>query len=776
VAAICKNFEFIKQYDFIPKFLIIPGSLYISDFSLISKEKWRSLNKYREYLGDNYATFRIYNNFKDDWFLRSAIYSKLPAIILQFDEYCEIIEFHPIIENIPLTIGLKSDNSKLLIKLFLTDIELKTKSKLHLGEWQDTKKIQAQTDKKINSNDVIKIIKYKRWYDFIFEKFEKTAENIKNNYIDKTQIIDSINLTFDFLNKLFDPVNKLHCEFIEPLSTKFTLHQQTYCLPTYEFARIYILSQFDKIQKKEYYENLIVNLLNLIYLELPELNCAITHNTIGIDDYGGIYAHTQFNTGFAGYPGGIASDLIYILEFYLATKTSPCSDIINKIEKLISFLELAQNDDWTFSYSLPITPTNEAQFYKCATGKKNITIGGAAAAAYAYYLYYSLTKNSKYLKLTENTISAILPEKDYFYFESFGFLRDAGINETDGVSPYYLIKTLKALILNENLEYHNYLKLLSAYIFQWHYNYQIPQTENFDIINLSVSPLTDSFEPRIAVWDILLWADMYLDIYDILKDKKYLDLAQFCFKKAQFWQNQISGGIPESIGINYDYSLTPININNGVSAWIILIAQRLLKILYNDDYKLKTKNTSAEYLVVEYRIKYTQIKFKKIFKNIMRYIPKNIKSAIKKILRVFINYTKLDNENLTAASSSPTIENYKNQYFTEISKKSKLLKYQKNSDIELFVSKKNRDVLVLYAPIIKFLNADNLRLINIEYIGKCIKQIELCADTNKKIIIKFNYGFPVNYHIHKNSVFFDYTPKLRTNENFVIKQNFEIIC
>ena len=141
------NLTFNKKYSETPKFLILPGSLYLTDFSLITENKWRELNKIRKYLGENYATFRIDNWFENGYFCRSAAYSKLPVLMIQFENHCEIIEF-PDLKNLNLLIiGIKYNDPGISVKIGFSEFEYKAKKNLHLGLWEQTLKFNLNRNK-----------------------------------------------------------------------------------------------------------------------------------------------------------------------------------------------------------------------------------------------------------------------------------------------------------------------------------------------------------------------------------------------------------------------------------------------------------------------------------------------------------------------------------------------------------------------------------------------------------------------------------------------------
>ena len=373
--------SFFKQYLQTPEFLILPGSLCINDFNLINEKDWKIFNKTRRYLGENYAVFRIDNRFENGFFFRSMAYSKLPCIIIQFSDYCEIIEIPDNANLNFLSLGVKFDNPGISIKIGYLKFGFKYKSNLHLGEWEHNIEIEPykknyfdnasniseisemfEAKKNINAEN-FKILKYDRWYDYIDKLINTLSDDNRNIILDESEIVDSIKLSAEFAGKIYDVKNGIHCEFIEPDNPSFELNRELYCLPTYEFGRLYYLSLIYPEKINEYFLTL-KNILKKIIVDLPELDCSITHNTIGLDDYNEIYAHTQFNTGLAGYPGGVASDLIYILLFCKKNNFSKDGEIINLCAKLIRWLEYVRNEDKSFSYTIPSVPTKEELFYK----------------------------------------------------------------------------------------------------------------------------------------------------------------------------------------------------------------------------------------------------------------------------------------------------------------------------------------------------------------------------------------------------------------------------
>ncbi|HPN31971.1 MAG TPA: hypothetical protein PKY81_13535 [bacterium] len=790
--------SFFKQYRQTPKFLILPGSLYLNDFNLITEPNWKNLNKTRRYLGENYAVFRIGNNFENGYFFRPLAYSKLPCAIIQFFDYCEIIEFPDNANLNLLSAGFRYDNPGISIKIGYYKFEIKCKSKLHLGEWE--RNIELDPNKTLDSHNAsimpeisekidakknlksedFKILKYEKWYDYT-NKLIKTCGEVSGHIIlEETEIIDSIKLSAEFSGKIYDSKNEIHCEFIEPDNPSFELNRELYCLPTYEFGRLYYLSLIYPEKIPEYFLT-IKNILKKIIVDLPELDCSVTHNTIGIDDYNGIYAHTQFNTGLAGYPGGIASDLIYILLFCRKNNFSNDNEIINQCAKLIRWLEYARNSDKTFSYTIPSVPAKEELFYKCETGEKNITTGGTSAAAYAFCLWAEITGEKKYFAAAKESIESVLPSKKFFNFNFYGFLRDGGAFENDGVSAYYTIKTLVELNAR-GYDYSSELSKIGGYIFQWVYN----RKDYSEEISGFADPMTDSFSPRLAVWDTVLWSEMYLDLYKNSGCENYLILSKLCFKKAIGFQNKRTGGIPESVGINFNGSLIPVNLNNGVSLWIIGTGIELLNTLYKKKITYLSIDPSCANIdnnIVEIKYGLLKEKFDRKFllKIIMRNFPLKPKRFIKKVLRGFVNYESLrpvkKSGNGSVTAEKKNYSNLQKEYgdlkFSNFTH-SELKIDRQSFEINIKIKSEYYKISELFCPVIRWKDCENIYVEKKSLIGNLIKQLTLCVDGKKFFEIIFERGFPLDFFIKDKNLVFISTNKCRFDAAGLLRHKFRI--
>jgi len=778
---------FHKTFDLLPEFIIVPGSFYAQkpEFNYFNQQDWKYFEKYREYLGDHYSSFRIYDRFENGWFIRSAAYCRTSYILIQFSDYCEILQFPVMIENIFTSFAIKKTGTGFELKIGVFDYFLHTKEKAHLGEWSENRKIQK------NENAVIdiksKVTEF--WYEFIAEKITEFLAD-KNEY--NLKLHETYNLSIAFIEKIYDKKNWVHREFIRPDQIKYDLNRELYSLPTYEFARIYFLSRLHQGSIEEYRKRL-EKLLLLTFIELPEIGAGITHNTIGIDDYNNIYPHTQFNTGLAGYPGGIASDLIYILFFYKESGLMIDPEIKNKIKKLLQWLEYIQNEDSSFPYTVPSVETKEELFYKCPSSPLLTTAGGAGAAALAFLLWYEISKDIKYLDLCRKTLTAILPTDKYFYFKSYGFLRDAGASEVDGVSVYYIIKTI-SLLKKIDEGFTIYLKPLAAYIFQWQYSLSAEnKTPNaFYAINGYVNPMTDSFSPRLAIWDTLLWSEMYLDIFNSINDKRFLQLSKSCFEKAVSKQNLFSGGIPESIAINYDLSLSPVGINNGVSIWIAYLAD--LFIQHNSTSEIldrfsdtrdsnaisitNDKNTSDKIEInIECALTLSSFKHGRFLKYLLKNIPLEIKKTVKDFIRKNSDFTAL--ENRRDHNSLPQNPLDENSYYFEFIHPSKYFIIPNNNN-KINFKKTNtyifRDILRVYCPVINF-NSDIVNVTIIENIGRLIRKCSISLTTNEKYVISFLNSFPAKYFIlesDRKKIYFDVTLTRIWEERCIIESCFEM--
>jgi hypothetical protein len=276
--------------------------------------------------------------------------------------------------------------------------------------------------------------------------------------------------------------------------------------------------------------------------------------------------------------------------------------------------------------------------------------------------------------------------------------------------------------------------------------------------------MTDSFSPRIGLWDTLLWSEMFHDIFVITENQVFKKISLILFNKTLNFQNKLTGGIPESVGIKFDKSIEPININNGISLWLIKISKLFYK---NEVHYPKHKNLPLTDLVISYTEIKSKFKIKKFFKHIFKKIPVGFKQNLKNIIRRFVNYKSLSSSSFSQQNNN--IEN-KFQYNFILPEYEIVLDKNKTSlyKIDKILSSGYYEIIRVYSPIIK--HNETISVTSIEKINNMIKSVNI----NNKYDIIFEYGFPTQYFIKNNKIYFDMTLKARWDIQGKLKQMFYI--
>ncbi|HOK40884.1 MAG TPA: hypothetical protein PLD27_07600 [bacterium] len=741
------------------EFLIIGGLLYLSNNSSIP------FNEEKKFFGENYGIFRIFDKKENNAIIKSLIYSKFPILIIKYKEKAKAYFFNPIINNAILSISLKNFDDELILEFLFTEHLIFLKTEPLISNWEEKKIIKF--DEQLLH---IKIFENKNWlqilYDIVREELSKINE-LEEISLDLNLLKESVFATRFFLNRIFDYKNLIHSEFIfNDCSLNFG-GIELFSLLTYEFYRVYNYCRFPVL--KNDFDLGIKILENLIskkfYEQIPELNNSIVfHNTIGKKKNNELFAHTQFNTGLTGYPGGQAT-IIKIIGKLLNEIELP-DELKNNLSNIffnsLKFLDYFYNSNG-YSYTYPLFPANENEFYKCESSPHIITIGGTAEAINAYLEAYKFTQENNYFDKALELLEKINPDDENNFFYGYGFLRDANYNEIDGVSAIPLIfANIDTYKITQDIKYRDKAEALGFYLLTFQYFYETEKLK----IKFYVDPMAKSFAPRLAIWDTLLWAEAYFELYKQTKKFFWFRLFKITFYSALKYQSSVSGGVPESVPFNFIDGLSEIKIENGISCWINMIAQKYCEftnniLLFEND----NSNEKNYFDVIENKINinYSTIYYKekritKIKNKFKRIVPKFIKRLIKKIFILDYKLYKSSNSKFNFSTLKKFEGSTEKIYFN-------YLKNKNTIEIEISCNDKYDVIINNVFIILTFIKNEIIDVKSDERIKENIKSLYLTFDNYQKIKITFNDFAIDNFSFLKNQLLLDVSLKANWNNN-----------
>lgn len=750
-------------------FIIVGGLLYLNNFDDIP------FQEEKEYIGENYSLFRIYDIKKENSVIKSLIYSKFPVLLIQLKDKCLGYFFTPVIKESILSIKLSSDDQNILIELLFANHLIAEKEIVHLGLWTNKRLTRFK-----NESLFIKKYENKHWYDIIYEIVQKDLNSVfETNEIDinADKLKDSLLRVKNFLNRLYDRKNKIHTEFISRNKPISYGGNELYSLTTYEFYRAFYLCRYpiltDDFDKGI---NILSNLINnkVFYVNIPELNNSVVYyNTIGRNNNGDIYGHTQFNTGLTGYPGGQAAILKILGKFLNEINLPPDFKQIveTRFYRILNFIDYIYSEEG-FSYTYPILPTEESELFKSESSPAIFSIGATAEVINAYIEVYSYTQKQVYIDRAIHLLSKINPSGVNSFFKTSGFLRDADMNETDGVSAINLIKAnIKIYYILNDIKYKTAAEIIGTYLITFQYMYSHP---NLDI-KFYVDPMIKSFSPRLGLWDTLLWTDAYFDLFKLTNKYFWLKLYKITLYKAIDMQSKISGGIPESVVFDYINGLKKAEIENGISCWFIKIIKdyfefKNIDFIKNEEEKINEYDVIKNDLKISYYSDYYILSnYYKTKRFIKKIIPRFLKRKVKQFLPLKIKQV-YQHKSYTAVplfynNASGTLKNAVFNY----------LKYDNNVFVNINTVYNNEIIIEkVFFPVITF-KKEIIKINKLAFIGNNVTKLEVVFEDFQKIKILISpYGVDDCYN-DMNKLVFETTLKSNWNNNGGLELNLKFL-
>jgi len=514
----------------------------------------------RPVLGDKYGLFRVADRQEGTTCLRSAYYLKAPIAIFQSD--CGATLWEIPIESprqVPF-VGIKMDKDCASLVIQYQPYTIDSKKQAHFGEWENQKQVtgvleQAELPRRYDAENWQKLMR-----TYAQRRFLKELETSTD-----LEWTVAAELARHYLRRSYVPCLGMHAEFMRKNAPDNVGGDELFSLPTYELYRALALFRCGEPGiTKQIWEAIITN--EKMSVTLPELaDQRLWYNTAILQN-GRLAGKTEFSSGLAGYPGGQAALLAVALELL---DENPELLGEERLREGVEWLLSTQKSDggWTLVY--PTLPQSEAVNQRQQTATTT-AVGATAAGVRALLWAYSHWQEKRYLRAAEAALKEINPTPPFYSFVGYGFLRDAGEYEQDGVSAIELLQAnLLAYKLTGHEEWLETARALGYYAIGWQRGWG--KKEHCGLVD----PMVSSFAPRLALWDTMLWAEAYLDLADVTNDSFWRDLGTFTARQALPYQDQVSGGWSESWPLDEEGNAHKFYVENGISVWGLRLAKKL---------------------------------------------------------------------------------------------------------------------------------------------------------------------------------------------------------
>ncbi|MHA1237636.1 MAG: glycosyltransferase [Candidatus Odinarchaeia archaeon] len=280
----------------------------------------------------------------------------------------------------------------------------------------------------------------------------------------------------------------------------------------------------------------------------------ITYNGVSIEGY------TYLRTGYAGYPGGQATIALHLLKLYeqrLEWENIEDRNVLNAALDALDWIISTQKENGAWRCAIKIFkeyPVRRINYEQLET------VGGSAECIRALILAYKITGEKKYLDTALKGLKWLNPPN--YACLGYNYLRDAGINEEEGISAIIAAHAnLDAYEVTLNENYLDYAIAWAKYMLTWHFWWsadKLPIFSGFD-------PLSWSITPRVAPYETAFVLSVYARLFNItgdmfwkqIFDKTYATLLNFREK---------DGGLSETYFFDYLNGLADIPIQQTFAA------------------------------------------------------------------------------------------------------------------------------------------------------------------------------------------------------------------
>ncbi len=500
------------------------------------------------------------------WY-RSLIYSKMPLALYESRKYYFGLIFNPVektslgrelIHSIRFDgAGLKKEN---IISLSYCSHMILSKKNIWLGLPSKPRRLKITLKPLEEVYTTIHILTGAgKWYDAV-ENFFKI-----NPLPEQTQPVNPNTVAAKIKNAFWRAWESRLKTFLQlpfKRSPEFLFENLLFSLTSFDAERLsnfydyYILTGDPDF--KYWVNHLRSNLLSRRVVEIKN-NHKIWHNGIAFNGVSG-EGYTYLWTGYAGYPGGQATIILRLLEYYYKKMLSTGlidRRVLNNALDGLDWIISTQKPNGAWRSALKIFKEYPARRIDYSLQE---SVGGTAECVRALTLAFKITGDKQYKEAAVKGLTWLNSKSGSVL--GYNYLRDAGIFEEEGISAIVAAQAnLDAYEEFKDEKYYKYALIWGKYLLTWHYLWESDKLK----IRFGFDPLSWSITPRVAPYETAMVLSVYSRLYKLTGDDFWKKMFTNTYAKLSEFQ-EADGGLSETYFFNYLNGLTEIPVQQTFAA------------------------------------------------------------------------------------------------------------------------------------------------------------------------------------------------------------------
>ncbi|MHA1409252.1 MAG: glycosyltransferase [Candidatus Odinarchaeia archaeon] len=487
-----------------------------------------------------------------NWY-RSAIYTKMPIAIFNSRKYYFGLVYHPVeVSNKGKEVvhsirfdggGLRGDN---IVSLNYCAHSILKKQNIWLGRHPPPAPLKIILEPSEEVYTTIHLLygmgKWHKGVDTFFK-----LNPLPEPTIEKTDPRKVAERTKTAFSRAWDSHIKTFLQLPFKRHPEFLFDDLLFSLTSFEAERLanfydYYIYSGDK-QYLRWVKDLRKTLLSRSIIGIHD-GYKIWHNGIV---FNGVRAegYTYLWTGYAGYPGGQATIVFRLLEYYQKKREHERINDLRVLNNALDGLEWiidTQKENGAWRSALKIFREYPARRVDYS---KQESIGGSAECIRALLKAYEVTGERKYRAVAEKGLKWLNDKEEAVM--GYNYLRDAGIFEEEGISAIVAANAnIDAYLLLNNERYLKYAQIWAKYLLTWHFMWRTKKLN----IKYGFDPLSWSITPRVSPYETAMVLSVYSRLYKITRNNFWKKLFIHVYNKVIEYQEE-DGGLSENFFLNY---------------------------------------------------------------------------------------------------------------------------------------------------------------------------------------------------------------------------------
>ncbi|WEU40080.1 MAG: glycosyltransferase family 4 protein [Candidatus Odinarchaeum yellowstonii] len=502
----------------------------------------------------------------DSWY-RSLIYCKMPLALYASRKYYFGLIFNPVEKtNLGRELlhsirfdgaGLKNEN---IISLSYCSHMIYSKKNIWLGLPAKPRPLRIS----LNPSEEVYTTAYilygaGKWYDGVDAFFKVNPLPEDTLPVDPKIIAEKTKNAFW---RAWESRLKTFLQLPFKRSPEFLFDNLLFSLTSFDSERLsnfydyYILTGDPDF--KYWINNLRNNLLSRRIIEIKN-NYKIWHTGIAFNGVNG-EGYTYLWTGYAGYPGGQATIVLRLLEYYYKKLQSVGLNdrrVLNNALDGLDWIISTQKPNGAWRSALKIFKEYPARRIDYSLQE---SVGGTAECIRALTLAFKITGETKYKEAALKGLKWLNGKSETVL--GYNYLRDAGVFEEEGVSAIIAAQAnLDAYEVFNDEKYYKYALIWGKYLLTWHYLWESDKLK----IRYGFDPLSWSITPRVAPYETAMVLSVYSRLYKLTGNPFWKRIFINTYLKLSEFQ-EADGGLSETFFFNYLHGLADIPVQQTFAA------------------------------------------------------------------------------------------------------------------------------------------------------------------------------------------------------------------